>query len=366
MRYVQSPQSLVVLTTLCLVSLSAGCALPENNPFEPPLFDRVKTAGPLHESQEPPAVPPGREGRMVGLPPHIIMPPDVIMIDAVSVVPLPPHHIRAFDVLRIDVDPADTYDGQPVQGEYVVEPDGTVNLGFQYGSVRLLGLTTDEAVDAVEQQLLKSLKKADVRAVDLAFTAGAQQISGPHLVRPDGSVDLGTYGEVPIAGKTLKDAKKAIEEHLSASLLDPEVIVDVQNYRTNVYYIVTKQPGVGLSVQSLPLDGSETVFDAIRRLGGISAANDPKDIHIVRPRGDGGCPLVIPVDLRAIALNGDTRTNYQLLPGDRLIIPPDDLAEFGAFIDAFTAPLERILGVVTFFRSTLNQLQNGSNSQNFN
>ncbi|MCG8583891.1 MAG: hypothetical protein MI757_04175, partial [Pirellulales bacterium] len=140
---------------------------------------------------------------------------------------------------------------------------------------------------------------------------------------------------------------------------DPEVIMDIQDYRSKVYYIVTKQPGIGVSVQALPLDGSETVLDAIRRLGGLSAESETEGVYIARPRGDGGCPLIIPVDLKAIALRGDTRTNYQLLPGDRVVIPPSDLSEFTAYIDAFTAPLERILGFATFLQSTVQRLQSG-------
>jgi protein involved in polysaccharide export with SLBB domain len=144
------------------------------------------------------------------------------------------------------------------------------------------------------------------------------------------------------------------------------VILDIQDYRSKVYYIVTKQPGVGVSVQALPLDGSETVLDAVRRVGGLSSQNDTEAVYIARPRGDGGCPLVIPVDLKAIALDGDVRTNYQLLPGDRLVIPPADLAEFGAYLDAVTAPMERMLGFLTFFQSTVERFKNNGNNNNNN
>ena len=337
--------------------LAAGCALPETNPFDPPIIERVEVAAPLHEAQMPPKTPPGRELAKVAMPPHVIEPPDVVLIDVVNVIPLPPHHIKNFDVLQISVD--GTLFERPIDGEFVVEPDGTINLGFEYGNVRVLGLTIDEAKVEIEKHLLKTLKRPVIQIVSLAFTTASQQIAGPHLVRPDGAVDLGTYGQVFIAGLTLKEAKAKIEKHLSATLQDPEVIMDIQDYRSKVYYIVTKQPGIGVSVQALPLDGSETVLDAIRRLGGLSAESETEGVYIARPRGDGGCPLIIPVDLKAIALRGDTRTNYQLLPGDRVVIPPSDLSEFTAYIDAFTAPLERILGFATFLQSTVQRLQSG-------
>jgi polysaccharide export outer membrane protein len=353
---------LLVAIGLCF---SSGCALSELNPFDGAIIDRVEIAGPLHASQQPPASPPGRELDKMAMPPYIIEPPDVILIDAVNVIPLPPHRIKNFDVLQVNID--GTLFERPIEGEFVVEPDGTLNLGFEYGNVRVLGMTIDEAKAEIEKHLLKTLKNPIIRTVSLAFTAAAQQIAGPHLVRPDGTVDLGTYGQVFVAGLTIQDAKKKIEKHLSAELQDPEVLLDIQDYRSKVYYIVTKQPGVGVSVQALPLDGSETVLDAIRRVGGIGAETDPTAVYIARPRTDGGCPLIIPVDLKAIAILGDARTNYQLLPGDRLVLPPEDLAEFTAYVDAFTAPFERILGFVTFMQSTFQRLKHpGRNNNNNN
>ena len=39
---------------------------------------------------------------------------------------------------------------QPIAGLYVVEPEGTVNLGFTYGSVQLVDKTLEEAKAAIE------------------------------------------------------------------------------------------------------------------------------------------------------------------------------------------------------------------------
>jgi hypothetical protein len=63
-------------------------------------------------------------------------------------------------------------------------------------------------------------------SVSLAFSAGAQQIVGEHLVGPDGNINLGTYGSVHVAGKTIDEARSAIEAHLAKYLEDPEVVVE--------------------------------------------------------------------------------------------------------------------------------------------
>ena len=51
------------------------------------------------------------------------------------------------------------------------------------------------------------------------------------------------------------------------------------------------------------------------------------NIRLVRPAPPGACgEQVLPVNLAAIIEAGDPTTNYQLLPGDRLVVPRDEKA----------------------------------------
>jgi polysaccharide export outer membrane protein len=47
-----------------------------------------------------------------------------------------------------------------------------------------------------------------------AITLPNQPIGGPHLVRPDGQISLGAYGEVFVAGRTIEGARVAVADHL--------------------------------------------------------------------------------------------------------------------------------------------------------
>lgn len=49
---------------------------------------------------------------------------------------------------------------------------------------------------------------------------------------------------------------------------------------------------------------------------------DPSHIDLVRPGLNGKPPRVYKVDLDAIQAKGETATNYQIFPGDRLYIHP--------------------------------------------
>lgn len=298
-------------------------------------------------------------------------PPDVLLIDALRIVPLPPHHIEIYDVLNVNVPDTITFFEKPISGEYLVEPDGTINLRFGYGKVRVLGLTIEEAKEEIVQQLQKKLKKikenkdSDVEVI-LVLSAQSQQISGPHLVRPDGTIDLGTYGSVSIAGMTLEQAKEAIEKHLEDDLESPEIIIDVQDYRSKVYYVVIEQPGSGDIVQKFPIDGNETVLDAVERIGGLSSIANKNHIWIARPAPTGAaCTQIIPIDWDAIAHDASIETNYQILPGDRLVIKADRLSHLTAQLGRITAPFERIFGFAIFGNQTVRTLQRGRNQSRF-
>ena len=79
---------------------------------------------------------------------------------------------------------------------------------------------------------------------------------------------LGTYGGVPVVGKTLAEAKQAIESHLSRYLENPEVAVDVFAYNSKVYYVVFQGAGTGDAIYKFPITGNDTVLDALSGIGG--------------------------------------------------------------------------------------------------
>src|SRR5947207_242592 len=72
-----------------------------------------------------------RELATVSQPPYVIEPPDILLIDAIRLIPKPPYRVEPLDALAIRVSP--TPEDQPIAGIYSVEPDGTVNFGFNYG-----------------------------------------------------------------------------------------------------------------------------------------------------------------------------------------------------------------------------------------
>ena len=71
----------------------------------------------------------------------------------------------------------------------------------------------------------------------------------------------------------------------------------------------------------LPVTGKETILDAINFAGGMSAQADHKGVVLYRQPSKGGPLEALPIDIDQITMGDDLSTNYQLLPGDRLVVP---------------------------------------------
>jgi polysaccharide export outer membrane protein len=293
-----------------------------------------------------------RELNKVVLPPYTIEPPDMLVIQAVHIVPRPPYRLRTFDSLAIQVQ--GTLPDAPISGVYPIEPGGLIKLGFNYGAVKVGGRTLAEAEGDIKRHLSQSLT-APVINVSLASMAATQQIAGEHLVGPDGTVTLGIYGSVPVVGLTVAEAKAAIERHLSQFLEDPEVAVDVFGYNSKVYYVVTQGAGMGDGVYKFPITGNETVLDAISQINGLQQVSS-KRIWIARPTDVPGDVQQLPVSWEAITAQAAAGTNYQILPGDRIFIAEDRLIALDTSLAKIIAPLERIMGFTLLSAGTATRL----------
>jgi polysaccharide biosynthesis/export protein len=299
----------------------------------------------------------------VDLPEYVISPPDILKIDALQLVPLPPYKVQSLDILLIRV--LKTLPEEPISGPFSVEPEGTVNLGLSYGKVSIVGMTIDEAKKTLENHLKKVLKEPIVD-ISILQGRGVQQIRGEHLVRPDGSVSLGSYGSVKVSGMNLREAKVMIEAQLKNYLQNPEVTVDVLAYNSKVYYIIFDQGGQGQTLFRLPITGSETVLDAFSnaQVRGLSVVANPHKIWLSRPAQDDNGPTKLPIDWRGITLKGESETNYQLFPGDRLYVQAYSAVTFNNFLTRVLTPINQLFGFSLLGQSVIQALKFPGNGGN--
>ncbi len=135
----------------------------------------------------------------------------------------------------------------------------------------------------------------DLLLIEVLEALPGRPITGERLVRPDGKVSLGFYGDMYVAGLTVDQIKEKLVIHLRQFLKDQtlglvrynertqkydevepaksnSVFVDVAAYNSKVYYV---QGDVG-SPGRLTIVGNETVLDAIQYAGGLLPTAAPR------------------------------------------------------------------------------------------
>jgi polysaccharide export outer membrane protein len=145
-----------------------------------------------------------------------------------------------------------------------------------------------------------------------------------YVVQSDGFVDLGFGGDVFVAGLTLAEAEERIALHLKSwkrteddRTKEPyQVSVRLANNQSQFYYVL----GAVANQGRFRSTGNETVLDAILQAG-LRSHSVPEKAYLARPHPVGGHDLILRIDWCGIKDRGDTLTNYQILPGDRIVVP---------------------------------------------
>lgn len=217
------------------------------------------------------------------------------------------------------------------------------------------------------------IEPPDVLAIDapadLLTADKSVVLSGPALVRPDGTIGLGTLGSVFVAGMTIDQAKERIARVVQTQrpnddldVIMRKIKVDVAAFNSKFYYVISDGAGYGEQVVKVPITGNETVLDAVASIQGLPAVASKKKIWLARATPNGSGPHVLPIDWCGVAMRGSGGTNYQIFPGDRLYIQSDRLLAFNSALGKVLAPVERILGVTLLGSSVVNSIKSGGNN----
>lgn len=145
------------------------------------------------------------------------------------------------------------------------------------------------------------------------------------LVLADGTIDLGRYGRIVVAGMTLEDIEDAVltrVEEIEGDEVEP-INVRLIDTQGAMYYVLGEVSAPG----SYPLVGRETVLDAILAAGGLTNRASSCSIVLTRPSLPDDCRIVLPICYRQITQLGDTTTNYQIMPGDRITVATRGMCE---------------------------------------
>jgi protein involved in polysaccharide export with SLBB domain len=355
--------------------------------------------------------PPPHEGAMIELP-HIVEPPDLITVEVLEALP-----------------------GRPISGERLVRPDGKISLGF-YGEIHVSGLTVEQikvkiiehlraylydevlglevpefsnppedkiplpegpppAPGADEVPVKRSSQhkpmrdsgpgrrirpssanpRARVSSRRFRATAPVRLIAGQQTPPEDSParVQVPATGDVTITIQIQRAPAQPDGQELKPGPFHPDsprmikiapkdstsVFVDVSAYNSKSYFVQGDVAAPG----KLPWTGRDTVLDALNYAGGFVTTADPKNIRLVRPARGGKPSRIYTVDLEAIRDKGDAKANYQIFPGDRLVIGRHPLMKTTIEIDRLAGALQTVVNSTIQYIMMYRTLAQATSSQ---
>lgn len=261
--------------------------------------------------------------------------------------------------------------------EYVIEPPDVIVI-----EARLKELTTEEAerLTFLKTELRKENLPAEThkqyeaelkqRLANPEFSGKTREldynpIQNQFQVKPDGTVYLGAYGSVMVAGLTQNQARLAIRSVLARQINVAEggtiedrllVLVDVVAYNSKKYYVITDGGGAGERMAQFPSTGKEFVTDAIAQIQGLPEEASKRNIWVARRTPHLNEEQILPVDWVGITQWGVTSTNYQLFPGDRVYVKAQRIVTIDRTLGKFLNPVERLFGVTLLGTQTVNSI----------
>ncbi len=214
---------------------------------------------------------------------------------------------------------------------------------------------------AAPRELQKSVatelrvEPGDVLGFGLAEPEDGIELPADQPILADGTVDLGGFGRIMVAYRTLAELERMVGDSLTTQLhakaRETHALTEAERLKKDpkakpaplppdrppVRVVARFAPrpsskvvyvfGEVASPGAFNLEGRETVLDALVAAGGLTRAADHAGIVLTRPSAPCDPRTVLPICYDNIVQLGDTSTNYQALPGDRIFVPSLTLCE---------------------------------------
>lgn len=163
------------------------------------------------------------------------------------------------------------------------------------------------------------------------------ELHGRFEVGVDGRIDLKHYGRLRVEGRTPPQIAVLIAEETGTS--SEGVAVRVAECRSQ--HLLLFGQVIGWQ-RRIPYQGQETVLDVLQRAGGITWEAAPEKVYVVRTHvADDRRTEMFHVDLEAIVMKRDHRTNVRVMPFDQIYVGETQQAHFERCIPRWMRPWYR-------------------------
>lgn len=191
----------------------------------------------------------------------------------------------------------------------------------------------------------ESYRLAFPDAVEIAVV-GRPECSGRFAINVEGRLDIPSMQNPRVDGTTIPAVQYLIAQELDVPL--ENVHCRVIAHRSRTVYV---RGAIDGGDRAVPYQGPESAVSFIRRCGGLQPSANFKDIHVVRSNLPlGSKPQVFAVDLEAILLRGEAKSNVLLQSFDEVYVGELPRAKLGRALPDFLKPVYRgLCGIVPGF-----------------
>lgn len=169
----------------------------------------------------------------------------------------------------------------------------------------------DLALIEESSQPVYRLGSGDVVRVDVF---GRPEVSGKHIVGPDGKISMPLLGDITLADQTRDEARAQLQDRLLKLYTQPHVSLIVDEYTSNQVTVLGRVERAGVQkFVHLP-----TLAEVLAGAGAMPILD--KQATLTRCAIMRGRDKLIWVDLKAL-LNGDPTYNLRMKKGDIVFIP---------------------------------------------
>lgn len=151
----------------------------------------------------------------------------------------------------------------------------------------------------------------DVVRVDVY---GRPEVSGKHVVGPDGNITVPIAGDIRVGERDRNEARRLLGERLGQYFTKPFVTLDIEEYTSNQVTVLGRVERAGMQKFPHP----PTLAEVLAGAGAMPILD--KQATLTRCAIMRGREKLIWVDLKAL-LNGDPAYNLRMKKGDIVFIP---------------------------------------------
>ncbi|MBI5605154.1 MAG: polysaccharide biosynthesis/export family protein [Deltaproteobacteria bacterium] len=207
-----------------------------------------------------------------------------------------------------------------------IRSDGKVTLPL-IGDIPAAGLSSSQ----LEQEIIKRYKKylidpniaiylerfnVKIDELKKAITTAPRGQSKISPVRPDGRTSFPFIGDIKVAGLTVEEVRKIINEKYRLYVRNLEVTVVIERVVNPTIFVSGEVNGPG----DLTITGPLYLSQVISRAKGLTPTADGKHVMVIRRFGVSK-PVVFHADLDAVLIKGDISKDVILTEDDMVYVP---------------------------------------------